>query len=347
MQIETKYMQRCLDLAQKGFKSVAPNPMVGCVIVSNGKIIGEGFHIKYGEAHAEVNAINNVKDKALLKNATLYVSLEPCAHFGKTPPCSDLIIKHQIPNVVIACVDPYAEVAGKGIEKLRSKGISVEVGCLEKEALELNKRFFTFHDKMRPYIVLKWAETQDGFIDLIRTSNKTQVNWITQAQTKQLTDTWRTEEAAILVGKNTVLKDNPRLTVRTILGRNPIRLVIDKNNELNQSFSIFDNSVKTIVFNEKVNSHNEQTFQVKIPFKNTLNELLDWLFQNNIQSVIVEGGAFTLQQFIDQNLWDEARVYRGISFFNQGVLAPTIQVTHSENTSFGLDQLTVQKNNYD
>jgi len=335
------YIQRCIDLAKKGLKSVAPNPMVGCVIVNNDRVIAESYHIKYGEAHAEVNAIRQVKNVNLLQSSTLYVSLEPCAHFGKTPPCSNLIVEKKIPKVVIACVDPFAEVAGKGIEMLRKNGVEVVVGVLEKKALNLNKRFFTFHKKKRPYIVLKWAQTADGFIDTIRTDNTPKVNWITHPTTKQLTDTWRSQEMAILVGKNTVLNDNPKLTVRSILGRNPIRLIIDRNCSIPTSFSIFDGSSKTFIFNHiKQGTENNVTY-IKLPFKNVLNELLDWSYSNNIQSILVEGGKITLTSFIQQNLWDEARVYTGNTFFNQGLKAPKIVSNNIKTTSFGMDKLSI------
>ncbi len=340
-------MNRCIELAQKGLKSVAPNPLVGCVIVSEGKIIGEGYHMKYGEAHAEVNAINQVKNKELLIKSTLYVSLEPCAHFGKTPPCTNLIIEHKIPHVVIGCIDPFAKVAGKGIEKLKASGVKVKVGILEKEALELNRRFFTFHEKKRPYIILKWAQTLDGFIDVIRKDDLPSINWITAAQTKQLTDTWRSEEMAILVGKNTVLNDNPNLTVRTILGKSPIRLIIDKENKLPKELNVFDNSQQTVIFNSKVNLDADNVQCVKISFDDTLKELLSWLYQNNIQSVLVEGGAYTLQQFIDENFWDEARIYTGETYFNNGVKSPSIKMENFQRDAYGNDQITLLENKND
>lgn len=338
------YMKRCFDLAQKGLKSVAPNPMVGCVIVANGKIIGEGYHIKYGKAHAEVNAINQVKDKTLLKKATLYVSLEPCTHFGKTPPCSDLIIKYQIPNVIIGCIDPFAAVAGKGVERLRKSGVNVKVGVLEQQALALNKRFFTFHEKKRPYIILKWAETQDGFIDVIRTNETPKINWITSPKTKQLTDTWRSQEMAILVGKNTVLNDNPKLTVRTILGKSPIRLIIDKENELSKSLNIFDQSQKTVVFNSVISQNKNNLEFVKIPFKDSVKEILDWLYTQEILSVLVEGGAYTIQQFIDNGFWDEARIYKGEVYFNEGIKSPLLNKKKQQLEYYGNDQINLLNN---
>jgi diaminohydroxyphosphoribosylaminopyrimidine deaminase/5-amino-6-(5-phosphoribosylamino)uracil reductase len=252
MNFDEKYMLRCLELAKDGFGNVAPNPMVGCVIVCEGKIIGEGYHQEYGKAHAEVNAIHSVRDKSLLQKSTLYVNLEPCAHFGKTPPCANLIVEHNIPRVVIGCVDSYSEVSGKGIEKLRNAGIEVTVGILENESLELNKRFFTFHNKKRPYVILKWAETQDGFIDVDRPLDKsrdtTADNWITSPLSKQLVHKWRSEEAAIMVGTTTVLNDNPQLNVREWKGKNPTRIVIDLQDRLPQTLHVFDKSIPTVSF---------------------------------------------------------------------------------------------------
>lgn len=342
---EEVYIKRCISLAKKGLKSTAPNPMVGCVIVHNNKIIGEGYHIKYGEAHAEVNAIEQVKEKELLSKSTLYVSLEPCVHFGKTPPCCNLIIEKKIPKVVIACVDPFDEVSGKGIERLENAGIEVVLGVLEKEALELNKRFFTFHKNKRPYIILKWAQTLDGFIDLDRNNNsKREVNWITTPKTKQLTDTWRSEEDAILVGKNTILNDNPKLTVRTILGKNPIRLIIDKNLELPKTSNIFNSKAQTIVFNSKINNEINNIKYVKIDSKKILNDILKWLYLNNIQSVLVEGGAYTLQQFIDENKWDEARIYIGNKFFNKGINAPVVSKKNCTTYNYNNDKIIFIRN---
>ncbi len=338
------YMQRCIDLAQKGLKSVAPNPMVGCVIVNQGKVIAEGYHVRYGEAHAEVNAINQVENPELFKTATLYVSLEPCAHFGKTPPCSNLIIEKGIPNVVIGCIDPFAEVAGKGIEKLRKAGVNVTVGVLEQETLQLNKRFFTFHENKRPYIILKWAQTLDGYIDIKREDESPKINWITTPQTKQLTDTWRSQEMAILVGKNTVLNDNPKLTVRTILGKSPLRLVIDRKAELSLSHNVFSPEASTVIFNESFDKEEGHLRFVKIDFSVALDAILDWLYQQDIQSVLVEGGAYTLQQFINEDKWDEARIYTGNTFFNEGVKAPQLTIEEFEKTSYGKDQITIVNN---
>lgn len=335
MNFNKKYMLRCLELAKNGLGNVAPNPMVGCVIVYDGKIIGEGYHQEYGNAHAEVNAINSVKNKALLKESTLYVSLEPCAHFGKTPPCANLIVEHNIPRVVIACVDTFSEVAGKGIEKLKNAGIDVTVGILEKEALELNKRFFTFHNKKRPYIILKWAETIDGFIDVDRRKNESSEiagqahndvdNWITSPLSKKLVHKWRSEETGILIGTNTALNDNPQLNVREWKGKNPTRIVIDLNDRLPQHLHVFDKTIPTIVFSLSKESEEQNLIFVKINDASKLIvEILTELHRRNIQSVIVEGGATLLQTFIDQNLWDEARIFVGNKHFKTGLKAPNL-----------------------
>lgn len=323
-------MLRCLELAKNGFGNVAPNPMVGCVIVCEGNVIGEGYHQEYGKAHAEVNTIHSVRDKSLLQKSTLYVNLEPCAHFGKTPPCANLIVEHNIPRVVIGCVDSYSEVSGKGIEKLRNAGIEVTVGILENESLELNKRFFTFHNKKRPYIILKWAETQDGFIDVERPFDKLRVttadNWITSPLSKQLVHKWRSEEAAIMIGTTTALNDNPQLNVREWNGKNPTRIVIDLHDRLPQSLNLFDKSMPTIVFSlSKETSTNNLTYVKINEAKTLLQEALNELYKRSIQSVIVEGGATLLQSFIDQHLWDEARVFVGNKKFTTGLKAPSLK----------------------
>jgi len=320
-------MNRCIELARLGAGNVAPNPMVGCVIVSQGKIIGEGFHQKYGGAHAEVNAINAVSNPEFLTKSTLYVSLEPCAHFGLTPPCSDLIVKNQIPRVVIGTTDPFSEVAGKGIEKLRKAGIKVEVGILEKECRELNKRFFTFHEKKRPYIILKWAQTLDGFIDMERNrENFGEPTWITGDLALRMVHKIRSEEGAILVGTNTVEKDNPSLTVRHWAGKNPVRAVLDKNLRLSPALNMFDGSSKTLVFNAKKNEVTESTEWIKIDYEHeVLIQILNEFHHRNILSVIAEGGKQLLESFIHQNLWDEAHVFIGNKFFYSGISAPKIQ----------------------
>ena len=326
MSTEQKYMQRCLELAALGLGYVAPNPMVGCVVVHNGKIIGEGYHQKYGEAHAEVNAIHSVKNKELLSQSTLYVTLEPCAHFGKTPPCSDLIIENRIPRVVVGTIDPFAQVAGKGIEKMRRAGINVKVGMLENECREQNRRFFTFHEKKRPYIILKWAQTADGFIDRERTGDENdKPAWITNELARRLVHKQRSEEAAILIATNTAEKDNPSLTVREWKGNQPYRLVLDRTGRLKPDLHLFDGTSPTLVFTASETKSRALVEYVKIDFANDpLPQVMNHLYQNDIQSVIVEGGTQLLTSVITKGLWDEAHVYFGNQFFGNGVKAPLI-----------------------
>jgi len=346
--IDKKYMNICLQLAKQGMRSVAPNPMVGSVIVFNDKIIGEGYHKEYGKAHAEVNAINAVEDKSLLQKCTLYVNLEPCAHFGKTPPCSDLIIKHKIPKVVIGCIDSFSEVAGKGIAKMKAEGIEVIVGVLESESLNLNKRFFTFHNKKRPYIILKWAQTLDGFIDVERNnllSSEIKNNWITSPESKELVHKWRSKEQAIMVGTNTALNDNPQLNVREVNGKDPIRVVLDLNLRLPKTLHVFDKSIPTLIFNSQKNESQNNLEFVKINIeKDLIAQVLNELFVREIQSVIIEGGAKLLTTFIDENLWDEARVFTGSKEFNTGLKAPILNNTPQYEKQVGTDILKVYFN---
>ncbi|WP_017259313.1 bifunctional diaminohydroxyphosphoribosylaminopyrimidine deaminase/5-amino-6-(5-phosphoribosylamino)uracil reductase RibD [Pedobacter arcticus] len=341
-----KYIKRALELAKLGLGSVSPNPMVGAVIVHDGLIIGEGYHQKYGEAHAEVNAVNQVlanfsNAEELLQKATIYVTLEPCAHFGKTPPCADLIIKHKIPNVVIGCLDPFGSVNGKGVERLKQAGIIVTVGVLERECLELNQRFFTKVQKQRPYIILKWAQTQDGFFS---PTDGTQ-RWISNDFAKQLVHQWRSEEDCVLVGKRTALADNPQLNVRLVDGRNPLRAVVDKNLELPASHHLFDKSIKTFVFNQKKTAIEGNTYYVEIEdFDHFLPQyILYQLYLQDVQSLIIEGGAKTLQTFIDVNLWDEARVFTASEFWGEGIKAPLIKGKTVESTTIGSNQLHIIK----
>ncbi|MEL0456829.1 bifunctional diaminohydroxyphosphoribosylaminopyrimidine deaminase/5-amino-6-(5-phosphoribosylamino)uracil reductase RibD [Flavobacteriaceae bacterium SZ-1-7] len=314
MNTNETYMQRCLDIAKNGLGTTRPNPMVGSVIVYNNKIIGEGFTSKYGGNHAEVNAINSVEDKNLLKEATLYVTLEPCSHFGKTPPCSDLIVKHSIPKVFIACIDNNEQVSGKGVKKLMDAGCHVTVGVLEEECKKHHKRFFTFHNKKRPYIILKWAESKNGYI-APTTKKEQKPVWITNEFSRQLVHKWRTEEQAILVGTNTVLQDNPSLTARDWTGNNPIRVVLDRDEKLSRSLSVFNDEAETIVI-----SNNDIDFS-----QHVAEQICHVLFQKDINSVIIEGGTKTLQTFIDENLWDEARVFTGSNTFKSGTLAPVFK----------------------
>ncbi|WP_241427198.1 bifunctional diaminohydroxyphosphoribosylaminopyrimidine deaminase/5-amino-6-(5-phosphoribosylamino)uracil reductase RibD [Tenacibaculum finnmarkense] len=336
-----KYINRCLQLAKNGIGTARPNPSVGAVVVYKNTIIGEGFTSAYGANHAEVNAINSVKDKTLLKEATIYVTLEPCAHFGKTPPCADLIVKHQIAKVVIGCVDTNSLVAGKGIERLQNAGINVTVGVLEDKCKKHHKRFFTVQNKKRPFIVLKWAETADGFIAPLKRDAQQPV-WISNSYSQQLVHKIRSQEQAILVGTNTVIADNPSLDVRHWAGNNPVRIVLDKNLRIPSNLTVFDKKVKTLVL---VNKVKEQAEVLKITSSKVLSkdknqeeityEQIDFSFRlaeqicsalqkHQIQSVLIEGGAQTLQTFIDANLWDEAQVFVSGTSFKNGVEAPRL-----------------------
>ncbi len=326
LNMDKKYMEIALQLAKQGMGKVSPNPMVGCVVVHNNQIIGKGYHEQYGGPHAEVNAITNIEDKSILKDCTLYVTLEPFSHYGKTPPCADLIVKHKIPRVIIACVDTFSEVSGKGIEKLQTAGIEVTVGVLEQKAQELNKRFFTSHNKKRPYIILKWAKTVDGFIDIDRTESSKKDNWITTPESKKLVHFWRSEEQAIMVGTNTALNDNPQLTVRETEGKNPLRVVLDLNLRLPKNLHLFDKSVPTIVLNYQKNESSKNLDFIKLDKSKELSsQILEVLFEREIQSIIIEGGAQLLNTFISQNLWDEARVFTGKKEFKSGLKAPLIK----------------------
>tara|TARA_R110001632_G_scaffold43376_6_gene110095 strand:+ start:97322 stop:98356 length:1035 start_codon:yes stop_codon:yes gene_type:complete len=320
-----QYIKRCLEIAQLGIGTTRPNPSVGAVLVVDNKIIGEGFTSPYGGSHAEVNAIKSVKNKELLKQATIYVTLEPCSHFGKTPPCSDLIIKSGIKKVVIGCVDSNSLVSGKGIELLKNAGCDVIVGILENECKEHHRRFFTFHNKKRPYIILKWAETNDGFI-APKTRNEQVPVWITNESSRQLVHKWRSEEQAILVGTTTVLHDNPSLNVRDWKGESPVRIVIDKALKIPTDLNVYDTSIKTIFITEKESNNRKNIFFEKIDFSNFVaSQICDVLFKHKIQSVIIEGGATTLQTFIDENLWDEARIFKSKMNFTNGVKAPVFK----------------------
>ena len=336
------YMQRCIDIAKRGIRAVAPNPMVGCVLVVEDKIIGEGYHERYGEAHAEVNAINNVSNQNLLKSATLYVSLEPCSHTGKTPPCCDLLIQKGIKKVVVGTKDPNPLVGGKGIEKLKNSGIEVSEGILKDRCLELNKRFFTFHKKQRPYVTLKWAQTLDGFLDQIRKDGEQKINWISEPETKTLVHKWRSEEQSILVGRNTITNDNPSLTVRDYGGMNPIRLVIDSQLQISGNLNIYSKDAPTIVFNRVKDKKENNVEWIKIKETSTSN-ILEELYRRGIQSVFVEGGSRTLQYFIIDNLWDEARVIVGQKYFKEGYKAPIINKVPVKSIPFGKDMIHYYK----
>lgn len=369
------FMQRCLQLAQLGSGHVAPNPMVGAVLMHDGVIIGEGYHKKYGEAHAEVNCIHSVKEehRSLIEQSTLYVSLEPCAHFGKTPPCADLIVRMKIPKVVIGCRDPFVQVNGKGIERLQAAGVEVQLGILEKECKELNKRFFTFHIQHRPYVILKWAQTanlkiaahpdlsggkainpqplfsQDATNISVSPQSKASAQltpppgepegaarlFISNEYTNRLVHKWRSEEMAIAVGTNTALSDNPELSTRLWPGRNPVRIVVDMDLRLPESLKLFDASIPTIVFNSKkhtIDDLKNVRFQNAVHYYqvtedvNLVHQMLNGLYRMNIQSVLVEGGAYLLQSFIDEGLWDEARIITNEQLLiGEGLPAPVLK----------------------
>ena len=346
MKTHEKYIKRCIQLAKNGLGTTYPNPMVGAVIVHDDKIIGEGWHQKAGEAHAEVNAVASVKDKSLISRSTIYVNLEPCNHFGKTPPCCDLIIAKRIPNVVIGTADPNSKVAGSGIKKLIAAGKNVQVGVLEKECQELNKRFFTFHNNKRPYIILKWAESSDGFIAPKIKNSRTPV-WISNKFSRQLVHKWRSEEQAILVGTQTVLDDNPKLDVRDWNGENPIRIVLDKSGRITKDHSIYDGNTKIISITEQeILSLNENCIFENAIFDNDLpQKIADILFKHEIQSVIIEGGGQTLQSFIDANLWDEARLFKSKTFLHEGVKAPNIIIQNATELQLLNDKLLTFFNN--
>ena len=332
------FMQRCIDLALKGIRNVAPNPMVGCVIVHNNIIIGEGYHEHYGQEHAEVNAISKVENKEKLKNSKLYVSLEPCSHTGKTKPCADLILKYDIPEIIVGIKDPNPKTSGKGIEKLEKSGIKVKLGVLEHLCLEINKRFFTFHQKQRPYVILKWAQTLDGYLDKIRDDQEQKVNWISAPETQTIVHKWRSEEQSILVGRNTIINDNPSLTVREYGGKNPIRIVIDSQLQISSSLNVYSKDAPTLVFNRLKNEKTNNIEYIKINETSTKN-ILDELYKREIQSVFVEGGSRTLQYFIIDNAWDEARVIVGQKNFHEGYKAPVINRIPINTRSFGRDMI--------
>ncbi len=341
MIIHETYIQQCLQLALKGFGNVAPNPMVGCVIVCDEKVIAEGYHQKYGEAHAEVNAIRSVADKELLKKSTLYVNLEPCAHYGKTPPCADLIIEYKIPNVVIGSMDFNSIVDGRGIEKLTKAGINVIVGILEDKCKELNKRFFTFHEKKRPYIILKWAQTFDGFIDMKRNEeNPGKAFQISNAESRKLLHQWRSQEQAIMVGTNTALLDNPQLTVREWQGKNPLRISIDKWLRIPKQYHLFDKSTPTIIFTAIDEPSVTNLEFLKIDFEQVLiPQILNELYQRNIQSLLVEGGEQLLNSFIEKSDWDEARVFISDKLLGKGVKAPVLKTNPISKENISGDKL--------
>ncbi|MFT7056675.1 MAG: diaminohydroxyphosphoribosylaminopyrimidine deaminase [Roseivirga sp.] len=333
-------MRRALQLAEQGRGHVSPNPMVGCVIVHNDQIIGEGYHQEYGKAHAEVNAIKSVLRDGLLPESTCYVSLEPCAHFGRTPPCADLLVEKNIKRVVIGAMDANPLVGGKGVEILRQAGMEVTTGVLEKEAKELNVRFFTVMEKKRPYVILKWAQTADGFVARKNFDSK----WISGEQSRILVHQWRAEEDAILIGTNTAIYDDPQLNVRDWAGKSPLRLVIDKALRLPATLHLLDRSIPTIVYNLQQTEERENLTLVKLPDDNFLEALLSDLYQRKVQSLFVEGGSQLLQSFLKAGLWDEARVFENEINFDEGIEAPKVNVGYSQRQYLKEDLLTTYMN---
>ena len=327
---DEKYIRRCIQLARNGMCNAAPNPMVGAVIVHNDRIIGEGYHARCGEGHAEVNAIRSVKDESLLQESTIYVSLEPCSHYGKTPPCADLIIRKGIPRVVVGCVDPFSLVSGRGIQKLKDAGIDVKVGVLEAECRQLIKRFVTFNTQQRPYITLKWAESADGFIDINREEGQPVV--LSTPITLMYVHKQRAEHHAILVGRRTALLDNPSLTTRNWYGKNPVRLVIDKELTLPTSLKLFDGSAPTWIFTAQDKASTSQVTYFKLDFsRSILPQILQKLYENKLQALLVEGGSRLLQSFIDEGLWDEIYTEHSAKVLENGVKEPVIPAGYKKN----------------
>jgi diaminohydroxyphosphoribosylaminopyrimidine deaminase/5-amino-6-(5-phosphoribosylamino)uracil reductase len=337
-------MLRALELAQLGLGSVAPNPSVGCVIAHKNQIIGEGYTSPYGGNHAEVNAINSVKDQSLLPNSTLYVTLEPCAHFGKTPPCANFIVEKKIKRVVIACLDPFAQVNGLGIKRLIEAGIDVKLGMLESEAQELNRRFLTFHQKKRPYIILKWAETADGFVDRMRTDSSEASLKITCEASNILVHKWRSEEAAIMVGKNTSCLDNPSLTTRKYKGKNPTRILLDRKLEIPTDFWIFNNEAETLIFSESKNLEALHGETILVESVSDLQAILTEMYKRDIQSVIVEGGPTLHSSFYEAQIWDEIRRFISPTTIENGVKAHQLSVSPEFETKVGNDRLLTYRN---
>lgn len=346
---DIKFMRRCLDLASGAEGLTYPNPMVGSVVVWNGRIIGEGYHVMAGGPHAEVIAINEVKDKIKLKESVLYVTLEPCSHFGRTPPCADYIIENSIPRVVIGTIDPNDKVSGRGLAKLREAGCMVTTGVCEEECRHLNRRFFTFHEKRRPYITLKWAQSADGYIDMVRAEHQVpNPNWITGKPERSLVHKWRSEEQAILVGAGTVRADDPRLNVRDWTGTDPLRLILSRSARIDAGSSMLKQEGKTIVFTASSEAEIPGAEIILINNrKDAGSQIADYLFSSGIQSLFIEGGAMVLRHFIDLGLWDESRIFKGREFFGRGVPAPVMYGKLISKTEFSSSILEIYRNSVD
>lgn len=341
MDSDERYMRRVMELAMLGSGNVSSNPMVGCVIVKDGEIIGEGYHERFGQPHAEVNAIQSVQDKSKLEGATLYVNLEPCSHYGKTPPCSNLIIEHKIARVVFATIDPNPLVAGAGFEFLMSNGIEVIQGVLEEEGKELNCRFLTFMEKKRPYIILKWAETADGFIAKENFDSK----WISNEVSRRLVHKWRSEEDVVLIGTNTALYDNPRLNVRDWTGRNPVRAFIDKQLQVPAGAHLLDGTQETICYNYIEQDVRNLVEYVKVdPMDDVIDVIVNDMYVRKHLSILVEGGAQLLNTFMKKGLWDEIRIFRSQNEFGAGIASPVIRAKADSHEMILNDELIVYKN---
>jgi len=343
---EIKFMRRCLELAAKAEGLTYPNPMVGAVVVYEGKIIGEGYHLKAGSPHAEVIAINSVSDKPKLKYSTLYVSLEPCSHFGKTPPCADFIISHSIPHVVTGTADSSDKVSGQGVAKLRSAGCEVITGVCEEDCRRLNRRFFTFHEKKRPYITLKWAQSADGYLDILRTGvHKIEPTWITGKPERALVHRWRAAEQAILVGAGTVRADDPKLNVREWKGNDPLRLILSSSGTIDKGSSFLQGDETAVVFTDNTDADIPGALKIKLDGNiPACRQIAQYLFNSGIQSLLIEGGAKVLSHFISNSLWDEARIFTGEEYFEKGVMAPVITGTLLSKSVFSSSILEIYLN---
>ncbi|MBT8322953.1 MAG: bifunctional diaminohydroxyphosphoribosylaminopyrimidine deaminase/5-amino-6-(5-phosphoribosylamino)uracil reductase RibD [Eudoraea sp.] len=342
-------MARCIEIGKNAMGTAAPNPMVGAVLVHENKIIGEGYTSPYGGPHAEVNAINAVRDHSTLRKATLYVSLEPCSHHGKTPPCADLILQKKIPRVVIGLKDPHEKVAGLGIERLQKAGCEVITGILEKKCREHHRRFLTYHEKKRPYIILKWAQSTDGFLapEQAKRKHSPQPYWISCGASRQLVHKWRGEEQAIMVGTNTVLQDNPSLTTRNWFGKNPLRVLLDRNLRVPGTFKIFEDKAMTLVITTKeapINKISHIIYEQLPEGKFEADAILAVLWRRQVSSIIVEGGKQILELFLRAGLWDEARIFSGSIPFNAGLKAPEMGQFEGEDIEIGVDRLKVIRN---
>ena len=334
MNIHEKYISRCIELGKLGIGNTYPNPAVGSCIVYNNKIIGEGYTSSFGKNHAEINAIESVKDKSQLKESTLYVTLEPCSHHGKTPPCTSEIIKNKIPRVIIGIIDPYSKVSGNGIKKLKEAGIKVTLGVLENKCKDHHKRFLTYINKKRPYIILKWAETNDGFI-APKTKDEIKPIWISNKYSRQLVHKWRSEEQCLIVGRKTISEDNPELTTRDWCGKNPTVVIISKDNNLNNNSNVLNSKAKKIIMSNEI-----------IDFKKPIaNQITKILYKRNIISAIVEGGAKTLKTFLNENIWDEIRIFKSPLNFKNGIKSPRINIKPKNRTLIVEDELLVIYNN--